>query len=128
MDIPESVVFDLGEYLRDSRAIKRQEAILQLADRAAASVMGRIRRTISSGQGTLPYETALEQGTRDLMGLVELVMNEDLLQEVATAMFQTSFDMLCAKYGDPFSTLVDISLPPIDGLGGIDFPGFGGED
>ena len=128
MNIPESVAFDLGEYLRDGRAIKRQEALLQLADRAAASVMGRIRRTISSGQGTLPYETALEQGTRDLMGLVELVMNEDLLQEVATAMFQTSFDMLCAKYGDPFSTLVDISLPPLDGLGGIDFPGLGDED
>ncbi len=128
MDIPESLSFDLGEYLRDGRALKRQAAILELADRAAASAMGRIRRTISSGQGTLPYEEALEQGTRDLMGLVDLVMNEDLAQEVATAAFQTSFDMLCAKYGDPFSTLVDISLPPLDGLGGLDFPGLGGGD
>ena len=128
MDIPASLAFDLEEYLRSARPLQRQAAILDLSDRAAASVIGRIRRTISSGQGTLPYEEALEQGSRDLMNLVELVMNEDLVQEVATAMFQTSFDMLCAKYGDPFSTLVDISLPPLDGLGGIDFPGLGDED
>jgi hypothetical protein len=128
MDIPESLAFDLGEYFRDGRALKRQAAILDLSDRTAASVIGRIRRTISSGQGTLPYEEALEQGSRDLMNLVELVMNEDLVQEVATAMFQSSFDMMCAKYGDPFSTLVDIGLPPLDGLGGIDFPGLGDED
>ena len=128
MDIPASLAFDLEEYLRSARPLQRQAAILDLSDRAAASVIGRIRRTISSGQGTLPYEEALEQGSRDLMNLVELVMNEDLVQEVATAMFQTSFDMLGAKYGDPFSTLVDISLPPLDGLGGIDFPGLGDED
>lgn len=128
MDIPESLTFDMEAYFREARTLKRQSALLELADRAAASVIGRIRRTIASGQGTLPYEEALEQGSRDLMSLVELVMNEDLVQEVATAMFQSSFDMMCAKYGDPFSTLVDIGLPPLDGLGGIDFPGLGDED
>ena len=128
MDIPQSLAFDMEAYFRDSRALKRQDALLELADRSAASVIGRIRRTISTGQGTLPYETALEQGTGDLMSLVEMVMNEDLAQEVATVMFQSSFDMMCAKYGDPFTTMLDINLPPLDGLTGIDFPGLGDED
>ena len=97
MDIPQSLPFDMEAYFRDSRVLHRQASLLELADRSAASVIGRIRRTISTGQGTLPYETALEQGTGDLMSLVETVMNEDLAREVATVMFQSSFDMMCAK-------------------------------
>lgn len=128
MDIPESLAFDMEAYFREARTLKRQSALLELADRAAASVIGRIRRTISSGQGTLPYQEALDQGTRDLVALVEAVMNEDLVEETASRMFQTSFDMLCAKYGDPFSTLIDVNLPPLDDFPPLDFPGFPDED